>query len=135
MEIPTAPNRRSTCYQTACKLASLEPSYRIQACPTRGSWRTQIFHAWQNEGESSSISQSRYRKYGNQIYCVLLKCRFLGSLVFFCFNFYFFIIHMCIQCLGHFSHLRQPPPLPPTPPPPFPPHPLDTWQKLFCPYL
>jgi hypothetical protein len=29
-----------------------------------------------------------------------------------------FIIHMCIQCLGHFSPLPPPPPLPPTPPPP-----------------
>jgi hypothetical protein len=44
----------------------------------------------------------------------------------------FFLIHMCIQCLGHFS------PLPHTIPNPFspqPPHPLDSWQKLFCPYL
>jgi hypothetical protein len=29
-----------------------------------------------------------------------------------------FIIHMCIQGLGHFSPLPPPPPLPPTPPPP-----------------
>jgi hypothetical protein len=53
----------------------------------------------------------------------------------FFFNFYFFIIHMCIQCLGHFSPLPPPPPLLPTLPPPCPPNPLDTWQKLFCPYL
>jgi hypothetical protein len=47
----------------------------------------------------------------------------------FSFNFYF--IHMCIQCLGHFS------PLLPTPYliPPYPPLPLTTEQKLFCPYL
>jgi hypothetical protein len=38
-----------------------------------------------------------------------------------------FIIHMCIQGLVHFS------PLPP--PPPSPPHPLNTQQKLFCPYF
>jgi hypothetical protein len=50
--------------------------------------------------------------------------------------FYFFIIiHMCIHCLGHFSPLPPPPPLPPTQPPPSPPHPLNTQQKLFCPYL
>jgi hypothetical protein len=61
----------------------------------------------------------------------------------FFFNFYF--IHMCVQCLRHYSSL---PPLP-SPPfflPPFPslqqpplpsflPYPLATWQKLFCPYL
>jgi hypothetical protein len=39
----------------------------------------------------------------------------------FFFNFNFFIIHMCIQCLDHFSSLPPPPPLPPTPSPP----PLD----------
>jgi hypothetical protein len=50
-------------------------------------------------------------------------------------KFYFFsFIHMCIQCLGHFS------PLPPTPShtyptPPSLPHLLATTQKLFCPYL
>jgi hypothetical protein len=44
-----------------------------------------------------------------------------------------FIIHMCIQGLGHFSPLPPPPPLPPTPPPPSPPHPLNIQQKLFCP--
>jgi hypothetical protein len=38
--------------------------------------------------------------------------------------FYCFIIHMCIQGLGHFSPLPPPPPLPPTPPPPSPPTPL-----------
>jgi hypothetical protein len=46
-----------------------------------------------------------------------------------------FIIHMCIQGLGHFSLLPPPPPLPPTPPPPSPPYPLNTQQKLFCPYF
>jgi hypothetical protein len=49
--------------------------------------------------------------------------------------FYCFIIHMCIQGLGHFSPLPPPPPLPPTLPPPSPPHPLNTQQKLFCPYF
>jgi hypothetical protein len=39
----------------------------------------------------------------------------------FCFN--CFIIHMYIQCLGHFSPLPPPPPLPPTPSPPSPYHP------------
>jgi hypothetical protein len=34
---------------------------------------------------------------------------------------FFFIIHMCIQGLGHFSPLPPPPPLPPTLPPPSPP--------------
>jgi hypothetical protein len=47
----------------------------------------------------------------------------------------FFIIHMCIQGLGHFSPLPPHPPLPPTPPPPSPPYPLNTQQKLFCPYF
>jgi hypothetical protein len=41
----------------------------------------------------------------------------------FLFNFYSFIIHMCIQCLGHFFPLPPLPPLPPTPPPPSPPAP------------
>jgi hypothetical protein len=44
---------------------------------------------------------------------------------FFLFSFYF--IHMCIQCLGHFS------PLPPALT--FNPQPLATREKLFCPYL
>jgi hypothetical protein len=42
---------------------------------------------------------------------------------------------MCIQGLGHFSPLPPHPPLPPTPPPPSPPYPLNTQQKLFCPYF
>jgi hypothetical protein len=42
---------------------------------------------------------------------------------------FFSFIHMCIQCLSHFS------PLPPSPPPLLPPQPLATRQKLFCPYL
>jgi hypothetical protein len=46
-----------------------------------------------------------------------------------------FIIHMCIQSLGHFSPMLPPPPLPPTLPPPSPPNPLNTQQKLFCPYF
>jgi hypothetical protein len=46
-----------------------------------------------------------------------------------------FIIHMCIQGLGHFFPLPPPPPLPPTLPPPCHPHPLNTQQKLFCPYF
>jgi hypothetical protein len=56
---------------------------------------------------------------------------FSGTLSFF----YCFIIHMCIQHLGHFSPMPPPPPLPPTPPPPSSPYPLNTQQKLFCPYL
>jgi hypothetical protein len=50
-------------------------------------------------------------------------------------SFLFFFIHMCIQCLGHFS--PRPHALPTTNPTPSfsPPHPLDTRQKLFCPYL
>jgi hypothetical protein len=38
------------------------------------------------------------------------------------FFFYYFIIHMCTQGLGHFSPLLPPPPLPPTSPPPSPPN-------------
>jgi hypothetical protein len=51
------------------------------------------------------------------------------------FFFFSFSMHMCIQGLGHFFSLPPPPPLPPTPPPPSPPHPLNTQQKLFCPYF
>jgi hypothetical protein len=58
--------------------------------------------------------------------------QFLDLSFFFHFS---FIIHMCIQGLGHFSPLPPPPPLPPTPPPPSLPHPLNTQQKLFCPYF
>jgi hypothetical protein len=58
----------------------------------------------------------------------------LGAFATFAF-FYCFIFHMCIQCLGHFSPLPPLPPLPPTLPPPSPQNPLDTRQKLFCPYL
>jgi hypothetical protein len=50
-------------------------------------------------------------------------------------HFFSFIIHMYIQGLGHFSPLPSPPPLPPTPPLPSPPDPLNTQQKLFCPYF
>jgi hypothetical protein len=51
------------------------------------------------------------------------------------FFFFSFIIHMCIQGLGHFSPLPPPPPLPPIPPSPSPPYLLNTQQKLFCPYF
>jgi hypothetical protein len=52
----------------------------------------------------------------------------------FAFIFYYcFIIHMCIQGLGHFSPLPTRPPLPPTLPPFSPPHLPSTQQKLFCP--
>jgi hypothetical protein len=60
------------------------------------------------------------------------KCSFFFfqfSHTFFFFLFYF-IIHMCIQSLGHFSPLPPPPPLPPNPLPPSPRHPLNTQQKL-----
>jgi hypothetical protein len=43
---------------------------------------------------------------------------FVGLFFFF---YYCFIIHMCIQGLGHFSPLPPPPPFPPTLPPPSPP--------------
>jgi hypothetical protein len=48
--------------------------------------------------------------------------------------FFSFIIHMCIQSLGHFSPLPPPPPLPPTPHPPSPPtpqYPAETILPLF----
>jgi hypothetical protein len=60
---------------------------------------------------------------------------FLISLEFIYLLFFSFIIHMCIQGLLHFSPLPLPPPLPHTPSPPSPPHPLNTQQKLFCPYF
>jgi hypothetical protein len=46
--------------------------------------------------------------------------------------FYYFIIHMCIQGLGHFSLLPPPPPLPPTPPPPSPPTPSIPGRNYFA---
>jgi hypothetical protein len=45
--------------------------------------------------------------------------------------FFSFIIHMCIQGLGHFSLLPPPPPLPPTPPPPSPPTPSIPSRNYF----
>jgi hypothetical protein len=52
-----------------------------------------------------------------------------------CLFFFSFIIHMCIRGLVHFSPLPPPPPLPLTSPPPSLPYPLNTQQKLFCPYF
>jgi hypothetical protein len=69
-----------------------------------------------------------------------MRCSFLAQPALnytatFFFNFYFFSIHMCIQCLGHFSPLPPPPPLPPIPPPPspLPPsrYPAETILPLF----
>jgi hypothetical protein len=37
--------------------------------------------------------------------------------------------------IGSFLPPAPTPSLTPTPPPPAPPHPLNTQQKLFCPYL
>jgi hypothetical protein len=51
----------------------------------------------------------------------------LESFVLFC-----FIIHMCIQALGHFSPLPPPPPFPPTPPPPSPPTPSMPSRNYFA---
>jgi hypothetical protein len=51
------------------------------------------------------------------------------------FKLFYYSYYMCIQGLGHFSPLPPLLPLPPTPPSPSPPHPLNTQQKLFCPYL
>jgi hypothetical protein len=60
----------------------------------------------------------------------LQSCFVIWFFVLFCFV---FIIHICIQGLGHFSPLPPPSPLPPTLPPPSLPHPFNTQQKLFCP--
>jgi hypothetical protein len=54
-----------------------------------------------------------------------------------CFNhftlfFYCFVIHTCIQGLGHFSPLPPPPPLPPTPPLPLPPTPSIPSRNYFA---
>jgi hypothetical protein len=49
---------------------------------------------------------------------------------FFFFFFYYSYVH---SRLGSF--LPPSPPLPLTPPPPSLPHPLNTQQKLFCPYF
>jgi hypothetical protein len=75
-----------------------------------------------------TILKAHYCEFGPPVWytfsLLFITCRsILHYLLFFFFlNFYF--IHMCIQCLGHFSPL---PPLPLSPP-----HPLDTQQKLFC---
>jgi hypothetical protein len=57
-------------------------------------------------------------------YCLLFFSVFDGlppkSVCDFYFFNLFFIIHMCIQGLGHFSPLPPTPPLPPTLPPPSP---------------
>jgi hypothetical protein len=45
---------------------------------------------------------------------------------------FFFIIHMCIQGLGHFSPLPPPPPLPLTLPPPSPPTPTILSRNYFA---
>jgi hypothetical protein len=68
---------------------------------------------------------SKLAQEGDDILCALRKASLFFS----------FIIHMCIQDLVHFSTLPPPRPLPPTLLPPSPPHPLNTQQKLFCPYF
>jgi hypothetical protein len=54
---------------------------------------------------------------------VYLKHEINNFILFYFFN--CFIIHMCIQGLGHFSPLPPPLPLPPTLPPSSAPHPLE----------
>jgi hypothetical protein len=99
-----------------------------------------------NEALSSNLSTAKKKKSTkidsddnctsvNKLDCILQMTTWYVNYTFSFFNFYFFIIHMCVQCLGHFSPLPPPPPLPPTPPTPSPPYPLDTQQKLFCPYF
>jgi hypothetical protein len=75
---------------------------------------------WSTGGTSNGLEVSDLLKRLYFLFC----CCFLGFFYFYC-----FIIHMYIQCLGHFSSLPPPPPLPPTPPPPSPPQPLNTRQK------
>jgi hypothetical protein len=60
------------------------------------------------------------------------KWNFIKLKNFFFLLFYYSYVH---TRLGSFLPLPPPPPLPPTPLPPSPPHPLNTQQKLFCPYL
>jgi hypothetical protein len=56
----------------------------------------------------------------------------VGESSVFIFIYLFFIIHMCTQCLGHFSPLPPLAPLPPTVPPPSPPrYPAETILFLF----
>jgi hypothetical protein len=50
--------------------------------------------------------------------------------------FFFLLLFICAYKAWVISPpCPHPPPLPPTPPPPSPPYPLNTQQKLFCPYL
>jgi hypothetical protein len=85
----------------------------------------------QDAGIMASASMTQYWRLLRQDY-FSSYCDMSGTLLCFFFN---FVIDMCIQGLGHFSPLPPPPRLPPTPPSPSPPHPLNTQQKLFCPYF
>jgi hypothetical protein len=60
---------------------------------------------------------------------IFLQTTYLHSSFFF--NFNFFIIHMCIQCLGHYSPLPPPSPLPQTLPLPSPSIPSRNYFALI----
>jgi hypothetical protein len=70
-------------------------------------------------------------RWRNQITCFFILKGFSIHILFI-FFFYSFIIHMCIQGLGHFSPLPPPPPLPPTLPPPSPHHPSIPSRNYFA---
>jgi hypothetical protein len=78
---------------------------------------------------------SYFRRKITQISVIIEEHKRLRFLFIFLFLFfYYFIIHMCIQGLGHFSPLPPPPPLPPTlsllfPSPPQ--YPAETILPLF----
>jgi hypothetical protein len=95
-----------------------------------------VLRPW--ESNPSTIKQTNKQKNSKQKNLLVILFTFPKFLLFFCgagvwtqsltflshststiyLFIYLFIIHMCIQCLGHFSPLPPPPPLPPTPPPP-----------------
>jgi hypothetical protein len=99
--------------------------------------------SWNLRIGSLTMSQSLWKLWsGLFLNCclnVIFPQLYLQSLVFFLlldlvYFFYFYFIHMCIQCLGHFSPLPAPPSLPCCSLH-LPPYPLATQQKLFCPDL
>jgi hypothetical protein len=107
-------------------------------CPTTDDWikkmcclHTMEFYSTTKENEIFSFT-GKWIEMENSIFFLRFFFNILFIIYLFIFNFYF--IHMCIQCLGHFSLLTPAPSLIPLPPP-SPPQPLATRQKLFYPYL
>jgi hypothetical protein len=89
-------------------------------------------HGKYNVESSYPKCKGKYQKEKRLGFSLLYHSKFHFEKHIYLFIYFYFIIHMHIQGLGHFSSLPPPPPLPPTPPPHSPSHPLNTQQKLFC---